>query len=144
MASGAGTGIPIVDVRVECFDGKTHSVDSSDMAFKTAASTGVAEAVQQAGAVLLEPISLLRLRVPASTQGDVLGDLSSRRGRVVGSDSEDGMQIIVAEVPTAEIARYAMDLRAITAGRGTYTVEHHHYAPVPDHLSTKVLAELKG
>jgi elongation factor G len=144
MANGAGNGIPIVDVRVECFDGKTHSVDSSDMAFKTAAASGVAEALQQAGTVLLEPISLLRLRVPSSSQGDVLGDLSSRRGRVVGSDSEDGMQIIVAEVPTAEIARYAMDLRAITAGRGTYTVEHHHYAPVPDHLSTKVLAELKA
>jgi elongation factor G len=144
MASGAGSGIPIVDVRVECYDGKTHSVDSSDMAFKTAAASGVAEAVQLAGAVLLEPISLLRLRVPSSSQGDVLGDLSSRRGRVVGSDSEDGMQIIVAEVPTAEIARYAMDLRALTAGRGSYTVEHHHYAPVPDHLSTKVLAELKS
>ena len=143
MATGAGNGIPIVDVRVECYDGKTHSVDSSDMAFKTAAATGVAEAVQQAGPVLLEPISLLRLRVPTTSQGDVLGDLSARRGRVVGSDSEDGMQLIVAEVPTAEIARYAMDLRAITAGRGSYTVEHHHYAPVPDHLSTKVLAELK-
>jgi elongation factor G len=144
MANGAGGGVPIVDVRVECYDGKTHSVDSSDMAFKTAAAVGIADAVQQAGAVLLEPISLLRLRVPSSSQGDVLGDLSSRRGRVAGSDSEDGMQLIVAEVPTAEIARYAMDLRAITAGRGSYTVEHHHYAPVPDHLSGKVLAELKS
>lgn len=144
MASGAGTGIPIVDVRVECYDGKTHSVDSSDMAFKLAAASGVAEAVQLAGAVLLEPISLLRLRVPSSAQGDVLGDLSSRRGRVVGSDSEGGMQLIAAEVPTAEIARYAMDLRALTAGRGSYTVEHHHYAPVPDHLSGKVLADLKS
>jgi elongation factor G len=145
MANGAGSGVPIVDVRVECFDGKTHSVDSSDMAFKTAASTGIAEAINQGGPVLLEPVSMLRLSVPSTVQGDVLGDLSARRGRVVGSDADaNGGQVIVAEVPTAEIARYAMDLRAITGGRGTYTVEHHHYAPVPDHLSGKVLAELKG
>jgi elongation factor G len=143
MANGAGNGVPLVDVRVECVDGKTHSVDSSDMAFKTAAATGLAEAIGKGSPVLLEPVSLLRLRVPTASQGDVLGDLSARRGRVVGSDSENGMQMIVAEVPTAEIARYAMDLRAITAGRGTYTVEHHHYAPVPDHLSGKVLADLK-
>ena len=144
MASGAGGGIPIVDVRVECYDGKTHSVDSSDMAFKTAAASGIAEAVQQAGAVLLEPVSLVQLRVPSTCQGDVLGDLSARRGRVVGSDGDNGTQTIVAEVPAAELARYAMELRAITAGRGTYTVEHHHYAPLPDHLSGKVLAELKS
>lgn len=144
MASGAGGGIPIVDVRVECYDGKTHSVDSSDMAFKTAAAGGIAEAVQQAGPVLLEPISLVQLRVPSSCQGDVLGDLSARRGRVVGSDGDNGTQTIVAEVPAAELSRYAMELRAITAGRGTYTVEHHHYAPLPDHLSGKVLAELKS
>jgi elongation factor G len=144
MANGAGAGVPLVDVRVECLDGKTHSVDSSDMAFKTAAATGLAEAIGKGGPVLLEPVSLLRLRVPATSQGDVLGDLSARRGKVVASESENGMQLIVAEVPTAEIARYAMDLRAITAGRGTYTVEHHHYAPVPDHLSGKVLADLKS
>lgn len=144
MANGAGAGVPLVDVRVECVDGKTHSVDSSDMAFKTAAATGLAEAIGKGGPVLLEPVSLLRLRVPSSSQGDVLGDLSARRGRVVGSESEDGMQVIIAEVPTAEIARYAMDLRAITAGRGSYTSEHHHYAPLPDHLNNKVLAELKS
>ncbi len=144
MANGAGAGVPLVDVRVECVDGKTHSVDSSDMAFKIAAATGLAEAIGKGNPVLLEPVSLLRLRVPPASQGDVLGDLSARRGRVVGSDSEDGVHLIIAEVPTAEIARYAMDLRAITAGRGTYTVEHHHYAPVPDHLSTKVLADVKS
>ncbi len=144
VASGAGGGLPIVDIRVECYDGKTHSVDSSDMAFKTAAASGLAEAVQLAGPVLLEPISLVQLRVPSACQGDVLGDLSARRGRVVGSDSDNGTQLIVAEVPTAELSRYAMELRAITAGRGTYTVDHHHYAPLPDHLSSKVLAELKS
>lgn len=144
MAGGAGGGIPIVDVRVECYDGKTHSVDSSDMAFKTAAASGIADAVQQASPILLEPVSLVQLRVPSSCQGDVLGDLSARRGRVVGSDGDNGTQTIVAEVPTAELSRYAMELRAITAGRGTYTVEHHHYAPLPDHLSGKVLAELKS
>ena len=98
MANGAGSGVPIVDVRVECFDGKTHSVDSSDMAFKTAASTGIAEAINQGGPVLLEPVSMLRLSVPSTVQGDVLGDLSARRGRVVGSDADSNVgQVIVAD-----------------------------------------------
>ena len=89
--------------------------------------------------------SVLASRVAAAHEVTVIDrQRGVRRGRVVGSESEDGMQLIVAEVPTAEIARYAMDLRAVTAGRGTYTVEHHHYAPVPDHLSGKVLADLKA
>ncbi len=145
MATGAGSRIPIVDVMVECLDGKTHSVDSSDMAFKTAAATGFAEAVEAASPVVLEPVSRLVIEVPVDSQGEVLGDLSSRRGRVVGSDSDgDGTQVITAEVPESELTRYAMDLRAMTAGRGVYSITGRHYDPVPDHLVGKVLAEYEN
>ena len=142
MATGGSTGIPIVDVKVECLDGKTHSVDSSDMAFKTAAATGFQEAVEQGAALLLEPISVLTVRVPVDAQGDVLGDLSARRGRIVSSVTEgDGDQVITAEVPTPEVGRYAMDLRAMTASRGRYSVRQIGYDVLPDHLAKGVLAE---
>ena len=102
MATGGATGIPIVDVKVECLDGKTHSVDSSDMAFKTAASTGFQEAIEQGAPLMLEPISVLTVRVPVDVQGDVLGDISARRGRIVSSVTDgDGEQVITAEVPDA-------------------------------------------
>ncbi len=144
MQTGAGSGIPIIDVRVECLDGKTHSVDSSDMAFKTAAASGFADAVEAASPVLLEPVSRLVIQVPVETQGDVLGDLSARRGRVIGSDTNgDGTQVITAEVPDAEIGRYAMDLRAMTAGRGVYSITDRHYDEVPDHLVGKAMAEYR-
>jgi elongation factor G len=139
MARGGSDGIPVVDVRVECLDGKTHSVDSSDMAFRTAASTGFFEAVQKAGPALLEPISLITVDVPTELQGDVLGDLSSRRARVVGSDVEAGVQTIKAEVPTVELSTYATELRSLTGGRGRLTIEHHHYDVVPEHLAAKLL-----
>ena len=142
MATGGATGIPIVDVKVECFDGKTHSVDSSDMAFKTAAATGFQEAIEKGGPLMLEPISILTVRVPVDSQGDVLGDLSSRRGRIVSSATEgDGDQVITAEVPTPEIGRYAMDLRAMTASRGRYSVRQIGHDVLPEHLIKSVLAE---
>ncbi len=142
MATGGGTGIPIVDVKVECLDGKTHSVDSSDMAFKTAAATGFNEAIEKGAPVLLEPISVLTVRVPIDSQGDVLGDLSARRGRIASSVTDgDGEQVITAEVPTPEIGRYAMELRAMTAGRGRYSVRHIGHDALPDNLISKVLAE---
>ena len=142
MATGGTTGIPIVDVKVECLDGKTHSVDSSDMAFKTAASTGFQEAVEQGAPLMLEPISVLTVRVPVDVQGDVLGDMSSRRGRIVSSVTDgDGEQVITAEVPTPEIGRYAMDLRAMTASRGRFSVRQIGHDVLPDHLTKSVLAE---
>jgi elongation factor G len=144
MTVGAGAGIPIVDTKVECYDGKTHSVDSSDMAFKTAAATGFAEALEKGQSLLLEPISQVSIRVPAESQGDVLGDLSARRGRIVGSDIDgDGSQVIVAQVPEAELSRYAMELRALTGGRGSFTAAHDRYDVVPDHLVAGILAEYK-
>ncbi|EYR62134.1 GTP-binding protein [Actinotalea ferrariae CF5-4] len=135
MAAGGLHGFPVVDVRVECYEGKYHSVDSSDMAFRTAASIGLKEAMAKAGTVVLEPVSHVRVVVPGELQGDVMGDLSGRRGRISGTDVlADGRSVIEATVPEAELARYVMDLRSLTGGRGTFTAEHSHYDVVPAHL----------
>jgi elongation factor G len=135
MSSGGVYGHPVVDVQVACFDGKYHPVDSSEMSFKMAGSLAFREAMAAAGPVLLEPISRLEVSVPASMQGDILGDLNSRRGRVQGTDTVDGgRQLITALVPTAEIQRYAVDLRSLTGGRGRFQAEHDHYDAMPQNL----------
>jgi elongation factor G len=139
--SGGALGFPIVDVRVTCYDGKAHSVDSSEMAFKTAASLGLKDAMTKAGPVLLEPISELIVTVPEANQGDVMGDLNGKRGRIQGSASIGGGEVeIAATVPTSEILRYAIDLRSMTGGRGRFSVRHSHYDPVPGHLVDKITA----
>jgi len=141
MQTGGAHGFPVVDVRVECYDGKYHSVDSSDMAFKNAAATGFKEALGRAGAVVLEPISLLKVTIPSGYQGDVLADLTTRRGRVVGTSAgEHGEQEVSALVPTAEIIRYALDLRSLTAGRGRFVAAHDHDEILPNNLVSKVKA----
>ena len=135
----ASTAIPVVDVKVTCFDGKYHSVDSSEMSFKMAGSLGFKEAMAKAGAVVLEPVSLLKVTVPAVYQGDVMGDINARRGRVQGTDAVGGgEQEVTALVPTSEIMRYAIDLRSMTGGRGRFTATHSHYDPMPSHLVDKV------
>ena len=135
VAHGGVHGFPIVDLQVECYEGKFHPVDSSDMAFRTAASLGVKEAMAQAGSVVLEPIALVTVTVPGALQGDVMGDLSARRGRIVGTDvADDGTHRIQAMVPEAEISRYVMDLRSLTGGRGTYTARFDHYDVLPPNL----------
>ena len=135
MGRGGAYGYPVVDVSVTVDDGKYHSVDSSELSFKTAAALAFRQAVAEAGPVLLEPVSKVVVTVPAELQGDVLGDLNSRRGRIVGTESgADSLQELTAMVPTAELARYAIDLRAITGGRGRFRAEHDHYDPVPEHL----------
>ncbi|MFP5377587.1 MAG: elongation factor G [Acidimicrobiia bacterium] len=140
MARGGVYGYPVVDVKVTLYDGKYHSVDSSEMSFKMAGSIGFNEAMAKAGPVLLEPVSLLEVTVPAAYQGDVMGDLNARRGRVQGTDAgNDGEQIITAMVPTSEVQRYAIDLRSLTGGRGRFTVAHDHYDPLPQHLYDKVV-----
>jgi elongation factor G len=142
MVTGGAFGFPVVDVQVECYDGKYHSVDSSDMAFRTAASHGLKEALAKATPVVLEPISLLTVTVPDTHQGDVLGDINARRGRVNGSNPlGDGLQEITAMVPAAEIQRYAVDLRSMTGGRGSFVAVHDHYDVLPSHLATKLVAE---
>jgi elongation factor G len=141
MAVGGVHGFPVVDVRVECFDGKFHSVDSSEMAFRTAASLGFKDAMARARVAVLEPVSLVKVAVPAGLQGDVMGDINSRRGRVLGTDPQDGgHHEISALVPTAELARYAIDLRSMTGGRGSFTAAHDHYDVLPDHLVDKAKA----
>jgi elongation factor G len=141
MAAGGVHGYPVVDVRVTCDDGKYHSVDSSEMSFKMAGSLGFKEALGKAEPVLLEPVSLLEVEVPEQLQGDVMGDLNARRGRVQGTESVDGgFQRITALVPTSELLRYAIDLRSLTGGRGRFTARHDHYDPAPTHLVDRLTA----
>ena len=142
MVNGGVFGYPVVDVKVTCLDGKYHPVDSSEMSFRTAGSLAFREASAQAGPVLLEPISLLEVTVPASLQGDVLGDLNGRRGRVQGTEHSDGDSVVQALVPTAELGRYAIDLRSITGGRGRFAVTHDHYDTVPAPLAEKLRREV--
>jgi elongation factor G len=145
MSHGGVHGFPVVDVRVECFDGKYHSVDSSEMSFKMAGSLGFKDAMAKAGVVVLEPISLIKVTVPSAYQGDVMGDINSRRGRVQGTESVgNGEQQIIALVPTSEIMRYAIDLRSMTGGRGRFSSEHDHYDTLPAHLVDKAKATLEA
>jgi len=139
MSTAGVFGYPVVDVRVTVFDGKFHPVDSSEMSFKMAASLGFREAMAKAGPVLLEPVSHLEVTVPSAYQGDVMGDLNSRRGRVQGTEAVgDGEQMVTALVPTSEILRYAIDLRSLTGGRGRFEARHDHYDLLPSHLTSKV------
>ena len=135
MAAGGPLGFEVVDVEVECYDGKYHSVDSSEMAFRTAAAHGVTEALAKAGTTVLEPVCHVTVRVPAAQQGDVMGDLSARRGRISSTDLLDGEVCeINAAVPEAELTRYVADLRSLTGGHGEFDTAFSHYEPVPDHL----------
>jgi elongation factor G len=141
MQSGGVFGFPVVDVKATCYDGKYHSVDSSEMSFKMAGSLGFKEAMAKATPILLEPISELVVVAPEAYQGDIMGDLNSKRGRIQGSSSIGAGQVeIVALVPTSEVLRYAIDLRSITGGRGRFTLAHSHYDPMPSHLVDKVAA----
>jgi elongation factor G len=136
FAVGGVYGYPVVDIVVTVDDGKAHSVDSNEVSFKMAAALAVKAAMAEAGPIVLEPISRLEVTVPDECQGDVMGDLSSRRARIVGTDQAEveGYQTVTATVPTAEITRYAVDLRALTGGRGSFTAVHDHYDPLPEHL----------
>jgi elongation factor G len=140
MEHGAVAGFPVKGVRVTLFDGSYHSVDSSEMAFKLAGALAMRQALEEAGPVLLEPIMLVTASVPEESVGDVMGDLSSRRGRPLGTESVGGMTEVRAEVPMAEMLAYAPDLRALTGGQGEYGLEFLRYEEVPGHLATKVVA----
>lgn len=144
MQEGGVLGFPVVDIRVRCYDGKYHSVDSSEMSFKMAGRLGFKAAMEKAGPIILEPISKIEVTVPSHYQGDVMGDLSSRRGQVQGTEAgPGGRQIVTALVPTSEIITYAMDLRSLTQGWGTFTAVHDHYQELPSHLTDRVVAEAK-
>ena len=143
LTEGVIAGYPVVDVRVTLFDGKFHPVDSSDIAFQLAGGHGFKEAAQAAGVVLLEPIMDLEVIVPDAYLGDIMGDLNAKRGRIQGTEAIGGHQIVKAKVPMAEVARYAIDLRSMTGGQGTFRMQHSHYEEVPAHLADKIIAEAK-
>ena len=142
-ARGFLAGCQVVDFRVKVYDGSYHTVDSSEMAFKVAGSLAFKKAMESLKPVLLEPIVLLTVSVPDESMGDVIGDLSSRRGKVLGSDSAGGVTEIKAHVPMSEVLRYAPDLRSMTAGQGFFTMEFAHYEEAPQPIVDKVIAEHK-
>ncbi len=138
---GVLAGYPVVDVRVTLYDGSYHPVDSSDISFKIAGAQALKRGLSQGQPILLEPIMNLTISVPENFTGDILSDLNTKRGRVLGMTRENGMSVIQAQAPLVEILRYAIDLRAITQGRGSYTVEFSHYEELPPHLAQKIIAE---
>lgn len=144
MEKGVLGGFPMVDVKVTVFDGKDHPVDSKDVAFQVAAAQAFREAAQQASPSLLEPIALLKVRVPDRFTGDVISDLNGRRGRILGMDSEGSVSTVSAHVPVAEIQSYSPDLRSMTGGRGAFSIKFDHYDPVPSNKADRVLAEATG
>jgi elongation factor G len=143
MADGVIAGYPVVDIKVSLVDGSYHTVDSSEMAFKIAGSMAFKKGIMSCQPILLEPIVNMEIEIPDEYMGDVIGDLNSRRGKVLGMDSKGSNQIVKAQVPLAEILKYAPDLTSMTSGRGTFTYSHSHYEEVPAHLAEKIIAESK-
>ena len=143
MEAGALAGYPVVDVKVSLYDGSYHTVDSSEMAFKIAGSIAFKKGVLQATPGLLEPIMMAEVAVPDECMGDVIGDLNSKRGRVLGVEAKGKGQTIKTQVPLAEMLEYATQLKAITGDRGDYTMEFSHYEELPQHLKERVIAESK-
>jgi elongation factor G len=143
MQSGVLAGFPVVDVKVRFYDGKSHEVDSSEMAFKIAAIMAFKKGVQDASPVLLEPIMKVVVTAPDENIGDVIGDLNSRRGRVLRVDAKGNYQMIEANVPMSEMLKYAPDLNSKTGGRGTFTMEFSHYEELPAQLAEKVIIQIK-
>lgn len=137
---GILSGYPTIDVRATVYDGKYHSVDSDELSFRMAGIMAVRAAAADLRAVLLEPIVNARIRVPEEYMGDVIGDLNAKRGRVLGMDSDGRLRVVTAEVPLAEMQRYAIDLRSITGGRGTFEMEFDHYQEVPHNEAEKIIA----
>jgi elongation factor G len=141
MHQGILAGYPVTDLRIALYDGSYHDVDSSDMAFKIAASMGFKKGMEQASPVLLEPIMKIEVIVPEDNVGDIMGDMNSRRGKIMGVEAKGHNQIVKAVAPMAEILKYAPDLRSMTGGRGTYIMEFSHYEEVPAHIATKVVEQ---
>jgi elongation factor G len=143
LEQGVIAGYPVVDVRAEIYDGKMHPVDSKDIAFQIAGREAFKAAFEKAGPVLLEPIVQVKVIVPDSYVGDIMGDLNTRRGVVQGIGQERGKSVVEAQVPLAEMQRYAADLRSLTQGRGIYSIEPSHYAVVPGNIAIAVIETAK-
>jgi elongation factor G len=143
-SNGVLAGFPCVDLKYTLVDGSYHEVDSSELAFKIAASMAFKEAFSKARPILLEPIMALEVTTPEENCGDVIGDLNARRGKVTGMDTRSGIQIVSAEVPLASMFGYATDLRSRTQGRATFSMKFGFYSPVPSHIAEEVLAKAQG
>ena len=143
IEKGVLAGYPVVDIKVSVFDGSYHNVDSSEMAFKVAASMAFKKAFEQCNPVLLEPIMNVEIRVPDEYMGDVMGDISSRRGKIMGMDSDGRFQVVNAQIPLAELYRYSTSLRSMTAGRGIHKRNFSHYEEVPGEIAQKVIEKAK-
>ncbi len=144
MKEGILAKYPVTDIKVTLYDGSFHDVDSSDIAFKIAASMGLRKVMQEARPVLLEPIVNLEITLPDDCMGDVIGDLNGRRGRVLGMEPKINYQVINAQVPMAEVLKYASDLTSITGGRGNFTMEFSHYEELPSQQSEQIIAQHKA
>ena len=142
--NGVLAGFPIVDVKVTCYDGSYHDVDSSEMAFKIAGSMGFKAGAAKAAPALLEPVMAVEVVVPEEYMGDVIGDLNSRRGRIMGMEARGGAQVVSSHVPLSSMFGYATDLRSSTQGRATYTMTFDHYDQVPKALSEEIIAKVNG
>lgn len=143
LDDGPLAGYPVENVRVSLYDGSYHAVDSSEMAFKIAASMAFKKGFLEANPVLLEPIMNVEITVPEAFMGDVMGDMNKKRGRILGMEPKGGMQVIRTQVPMAEMFKYAIDLRSMTQGRGSFTSEFSHYEEVPMNIAEQIIAESK-
>jgi elongation factor G len=144
LDAGVLAGYPLVDVRAILTDGSSHAVDSSEMAFKVAASMAAQDACRRAGIQLLEPVMAVEVVTPEDYMGDVIGDLNSRRGHIGDMTERSGARVILAQVPLAEMFGYATDLRSRTQGRATFTMQFDSYQPVPVAISEEIVAKVRG
>ena len=142
-AEGVVAGYRVVDLKIDFYDGKMHPVDSKDIAFQIAGKSAFKEAFLKARPCLLEPYYEIEVRVPEDSLGGIMGDLSSRRGRILGTDGADGYSVVKAHVPQKEVYKYASVLRSLTGGRGIHTERFSHYEEMPHDLEQKIVAEHK-
>ncbi|MGM9919754.1 MAG: elongation factor G, partial [Bhargavaea sp.] len=144
LENGVVAGFPVIDVKAKLFDGSYHDVDSSEMAFKIAASMAVKNAVSKVNAVLLEPMMKVEVVIPEEYMGDIMGDITSRRGRVEGMEARGNAQVVRAMVPLSEMFGYATSLRSNTQGRGTFSMVFDHYEEVPKSIREEIVKKVKG
>jgi elongation factor G len=144
MTTGPLAGCVVEKIRVSVYDGKFHAVDSSEMAFKIAARMAFRDAMSKAKPVLLEPIMKVKITIPDHYMGDITGDLNHKRGRILGMDAAGGMQVVNAEIPLSEMAKYATELRSMTQGRGLFEMEFSRYEQVPSIVANEIIAKYQA
>jgi elongation factor G len=144
LAEGILAGFPVSNIKVTLVDGSYHDVDSSEMAFKIAANLAFKKACEQAKPVLLEPVMDVDILVPDQFMGDIMGDINTKRGRIMGMEKQGKRQLIHAQAPLTEMHRYAIDLKSITQGRGKFTMKFAKYEEVPGNIAEKVIAQIKA